>query len=143
MHVPPTSTRTAAIRMRTGKPVGVRRWVWRLVGAVMLVVFVPVVSAALICDVHCIAQALTQGDDGSAPHHHGADASVGSTAGALPDHLHKAGSCHMPTAVGVGTAPRSALPVAPTGDVWLPDQGMVITSIVWPPPQPRPKPGIS
>lgn len=108
----------------------------RLVAALVASILLPVLTAALICQVDCVAQALAaqgqeQGEHGPARHaalHAGGDA---------PAQHH--GACHLAATpwIAMTTAPVPA--AVPTQIHWVPSGAMRFASLVWPPPQQRPK----
>jgi hypothetical protein len=115
-----------------------KAWYRRAVAAFVLLAFLPVVSAMVVCEAECLARTLTGG---------GVPAGVDQTQhdshggrGAAPaGHLNDAGPCHM-AAIPIYFLPAGgAVDPVPTGDQWMPETGPCFASVAWPPPRPRPK----
>lgn len=112
-----------------------QHWCRRLLAALMLVAFLPVVSAALLCEVHCAAKAASNGHEGTGHD----DAVDDPSEHAFGGHLHDAGRCHLATTTLAAADSDLAWPSRASRDHWLPVAGRRLTSVVWPPPRPRPR----
>ena len=110
----------------------------RAVAALVLLAFLPVVSAMVVCEAECLAWALAGGSmpvgDDHARHdgHDGGDTVPGG-------HLLEAGPCHMGATPIFVRAFGVAVEPVPTGNQWLSETTPRFASVAWPPPQPRPK----
>lgn len=105
---------------------------------VMVLTFLPAVSAMLICEVDCIASVLVGGDGHGAAQTDQAGADSEGNHGSQ-DHLKDAGPCHLaatPIIVGSGQPGAAAGLFA---DPWLSAAMSPFASVNWPPPRPRPK----
>lgn len=114
----------------------------RVIATIVLLTFLPVVSAMAAYEAECLARALSGGSlpAGADPaQHHGKhEAASGPTS-----HLHEAGPCHMaatPISVLPGGCPAAHVP---TDDQWTLESAPRFGSVAWPPPRPRPKAVIS
>jgi hypothetical protein len=118
-----------------------RAWIRRLLVAVMLCTFVPVVSAMVACQVHC---ALERGEPHKAEHSASeawsGDRAAGGADGRLAPQaaLSHSGPCHLavvPAAAGDGPRPACG----PVEAAWLRGEPARYASLVWPPPEHRPR----
>lgn len=114
-----------------------QRWLRRLVAVVVLLVFAPMVNAMLVCEVHCIAQALSAGADAGAGAGH-AERGEPTEHGSAP-HLLDAGPCHLAATPILAGAPELAAPGVVNRDEWVASAADFFVSIAWPPPRPPPK----
>jgi hypothetical protein len=119
-----------------------KSWYRRAVAALVLLAFLPVVSAMVVCEAACLARALAGGSVPTGADHARHDGHHGG--GTVPGgHLHEAGPCHM-AATPIFLLPAGvAVDSVPTGDQWIPEIAPRFASVAWPPPRPRPKPSFS
>jgi hypothetical protein len=113
-------------------------WYRRAVAALVLLAFLPVVSAMAVCKAECLAQALAGGSvpAGADPARHDGHDGGGTVPGG---HLQEASPCHMAATPIFLLAPGVAVDPVPTGDQWIPETARCFASVAWPPPRPRPK----
>jgi hypothetical protein len=113
-------------------------WYRRAIAALVLLAFLPVVSAMVVCEAECLARALAGGSlPAGADHarHDGHD--VG---GPVPgSHLHEAGPCHMAATPIFLLSDGVAVDSVPIGNQWIAQTSPCFDSVAWPPPRPRPK----
>ena len=104
---------------------------------VLVLVFIPAVSAMVICEVDCIAQALAKGQgQGTADGHAVGTDSHGPGS---HDHLKDAGPCHLAATPFFAVSNVSTTAIGPLEDQWQSDALAAYASVIWPPPRPRPK----
>lgn len=110
----------------------------RILLALLLLSLAQAVTALMICDAHCIAQALSDDEGAGNSHAQGAAGDCG--VHACGNDPLEPGPCHL-----LGTSAPGASAVAFPGlglatDGWSPGAIRAFASIAWPPPRPRPKP---
>lgn len=113
-------------------------WFRRAVAALVLLAFLPVVSAMVVCEAECLARELAGGSVPAGADHARHDGHAGG--GTVPGgHLHGAGHCHMAATPILLLAAGVAVDPVPIGNRWIAQTSPCFDSVAWPPPRPRPK----
>lgn len=112
------------------------RRIRRLVAWMVAAIFLPAVTAMLVCEVECITQALASGGKEHAEPRFAAHQTLHSSVD-QPDP--QQGACHLAAALLIAVAATEASAVLRAHDQWVPDAELRFASLIWPPPQQRPK----
>lgn len=108
----------------------------RLVALMVAATFLPVVTAMLVCEVDCIAQALAS--DGQEHGEHGRTAHQMSPSNVDQADAHQ-GACHLAVTSLITVAISQVSAVLRLQDQWVRGAELTFASLIWPPPQLRPK----
>lgn len=112
---------------------------FRRLVALMVAIFLPAVTAMLLCEVDCSVQALASGGQEHGQHDpHRPTAHATSHSSVDQPDAHE-GACHLAGACWIAVTASEVSAVLRVQDQWVPGAELRFASLIWPPPQQRPK----